>query len=50
MISNFSFPTAIAFGPGVIERLPEECAKLSMKKPLLVTDAIAVGKEKLEII
>ena len=39
MISNFSFPTAIAFGPGVIERLPEECAKRSMNKPLLVTDA-----------
>ena len=39
MISNFSFPTPILFGPGAIERLPEECAKRGMLKPLLVTDA-----------
>lgn len=39
MISTFSFPTPILFGPGAIDRLPEECAKRGMNKPLLVTDA-----------
>lgn len=39
MISNFSFPTKILFGPGSIEKLPDELALRGMKKPLLVTDA-----------
>lgn len=39
MISVFSFPTRIVFGPGAIERLPEEMASRGMKRPLLVTDA-----------
>ncbi len=39
MISNFSYPTRIVFGPGAIERLPEEMAARGMKRPLLVTDA-----------
>src|SRR5260370_41441703 len=37
-LSNFSFPTAILFGPGAIAKLPEEMAKRSMARPLLVTD------------
>jgi 4-hydroxybutyrate dehydrogenase len=39
MISTFSFPTKILFGPGAVEKLPEELASRGMKKPLLVTDA-----------
>jgi alcohol dehydrogenase class IV len=38
-ISNFSFPTAIAFGPGAVDRLPEELSKRGISRPLLVTDA-----------
>ena len=38
MISNFSFPTRILFGPGSIEKLPEELRQREMKRPLLVTD------------
>jgi alcohol dehydrogenase class IV len=37
-ISNFSFPTAIIFGPGAIERLSAELDKKSVRKPLLVAD------------
>lgn len=39
MISNFSFPTRIVFGPGAIDRVPDEMEQRGMKKPLLVTDA-----------
>lgn len=35
---TFSFPTTIVFGPGVIDKLPAECAKRAMNHPLLVTD------------
>ncbi|HUQ90637.1 MAG TPA: iron-containing alcohol dehydrogenase [Bryobacteraceae bacterium] len=38
MISTFSFPTRILFGPGAIERLPKEMEQRGMKRPLLVTD------------
>jgi len=38
-IANFSFPTAIAFGPGAVNRLPEELSKRGISRPLLVTDA-----------
>ncbi len=38
-ISTFSFPTTIYFGPGAVERLPEEIARRGMQRPLLVTDA-----------
>ncbi len=38
-ISTFSFPTTILFGPGAIERLPEELGKRGISHPLLVTDA-----------
>jgi len=37
-ISVFAFPTRIIFGPGALARLPEELARLGMKRPLLVTD------------
>jgi 4-hydroxybutyrate dehydrogenase len=38
-ISNFSFPTAILFGAGAVDRLPEELSKRGISRPLLVTDA-----------
>lgn len=38
-ISNFSFPTAILFGAGAVNRLSEELSKRGISRPLLVTDA-----------
>ena len=35
---NWNYPTAIRFGPGRIQELPEACAALGMTRPLLVTD------------
>jgi hypothetical protein len=35
---NWSYPTAIRFGPGRIAELPEACRSLGMTRPLLVTD------------
>ncbi|HXE05673.1 MAG TPA: iron-containing alcohol dehydrogenase [Bryobacteraceae bacterium] len=39
LLSRFSFPTTILFGPGAIDRLPDELAARGMHRPLLVTDA-----------
>ena len=36
--ANWSYPTAIKFGPGRISELPQACASAGIKKPLLVTD------------
>ncbi len=38
MISYFSFPTQIIFGPGAIGALSEKVRSLEMKRPLVVTD------------
>ena len=38
MISTFSYPNRIIFGPGAISRLPELLTELSAKRVLLVTD------------
>ena len=35
---NWNYPTAVRFGPGRIQELPDVCADLGMSKPLLVTD------------
>jgi alcohol dehydrogenase class IV len=35
---NWSYPTAIKFGPGRIKELADQCKAVGMKKPLLVTD------------
>jgi len=35
---NWSYPTAIRFGAGRIAELPEACAAVGLKRPLLVTD------------
>lgn len=37
-LSTFSFPTRIIFGPGSIERLPQELERAGMNRPLVVTD------------
>ncbi|RKF13431.1 iron-containing alcohol dehydrogenase [Roseovarius spongiae] len=36
--ANWSYPTAIKFGPGRISELPAACAQTGMTRPLLVTD------------
>jgi alcohol dehydrogenase class IV len=35
---NWNYPTSIKVGPGRIAELPEHCAALGMKRPLIVTD------------
>ncbi len=39
MLSTFSFPTTILFGPGAVDRLPDELARRGVHRPLLVTDS-----------
>ncbi len=36
--ANWSYPTAVKFGPGRIGELADHCKAVGMKKPLLVTD------------
>jgi 4-hydroxybutyrate dehydrogenase len=48
MISNFSFPTRIVFGPGAIEHVAEAARSFGMKHPLLVTDLGIVNSGLLE--
>ena len=36
--ANWSYPTAVRFGPGRIRELADHCKATGMKKPLLVTD------------
>ena len=36
--TNWSYPTAIKFGPGRISELADHCKAVGLKKPLLVTD------------
>ena len=38
LVGNWSYPTAMKFGAGRINELPEACAQAGMKRPLLVTD------------
>ncbi|HEU4475755.1 MAG TPA: iron-containing alcohol dehydrogenase, partial [Methyloceanibacter sp.] len=44
--ANWSYPTAIRFGPGRIKELAEACKSAGIDRPLLVTDA---GLAKLPI-
>ncbi|HEY1339213.1 MAG TPA: iron-containing alcohol dehydrogenase, partial [Bryobacteraceae bacterium] len=37
-IYTYSFPTTILFGPGAVARLPQECERRGMRRPLIVTD------------
>lgn len=36
---RWNYPTKVLSGPGTIQKLPEMCRALGMKKPLLITDA-----------
>ena len=36
--ANWSYPTAIKFGPGRISELADHCKAAGIAKPLLVTD------------
>ena len=36
--ANWSYPTAVKFGPGRVRELAEHCRAAGLKKPLLVTD------------
>ncbi|TSC32131.1 iron-containing alcohol dehydrogenase [Corallococcus sp. Z5C101001] len=38
-VTEMAWPTRIVFGAGALQRLPAHAARLSMKRPLLVTDA-----------
>ena len=38
LLGDWHYPTAIRFGSGRIEELPDACAKLGISRPLLVTD------------
>ena len=48
MISSFSFPTKIVFGPRAIEQVGDAARSFSMKHPLLVTDPGIVRSGLLE--
>lgn len=38
--ADWSYPTAIRFGPGRCRELPDTCRECGIKNPLLVTDAV----------
>jgi alcohol dehydrogenase class IV len=48
MISTFSFPTRVVFGPGAIEQVADAASSLSIKHPLLATDPGIVRSGLLE--
>ena len=43
MISQFSFPTRIVFGPGVLRELGAEARQLGIRRPLVVSDSGVVA-------
>jgi alcohol dehydrogenase class IV len=45
MLSNFSFPTRVVFGPGAVGEVPAILKKAGAKRPLIVTDAGVRGTE-----
>ena len=52
--ANWSYPTAVKFGPGRIRELADHCKAVGMKKPLLVTDkalaALPITAQALDIL
>ncbi len=38
LVGNWSYPTTMKFGAGRISELPQACAQVGLKRPLLVTD------------
>jgi 4-hydroxybutyrate dehydrogenase len=45
MLSNFSFPTKVVFGPGAVGEVPGIFKNAGAKRPLIVTDAGVRGTE-----
>jgi hypothetical protein len=43
LVGNWNYPTAVRMGAGRILELPDACAQLGLKRPLLVTDAGLAG-------
>src|SRR5512141_1651651 len=43
MITEFSFPTRVVFGPGALREIPGHLARLGVRRPLVVTDRGVVG-------
>jgi alcohol dehydrogenase class IV len=41
--ANWSYPTAIKFGPGRLRELADHCKAVGMRRPLLVTDKALAG-------
>ncbi len=39
MISSINYITSVQFGFGAIDMLPQECARIGIRRPLVVTDA-----------
>ncbi|MES2251927.1 MAG: iron-containing alcohol dehydrogenase [Pseudomonadota bacterium] len=39
MVSSINYITAVQFGFGAIDTLPQECARIGIRRPLVVTDA-----------
>jgi len=37
-VGKWNYPTAVRFGPGRIQELPDACGELGIRRPLLVTD------------
>lgn len=54
MTTTWNYPTAIRFGTGAIQELPEACRALGMQNPLLVTDpmlaTLAITTETVSIV
>ncbi len=52
--ANWSYPTAIKFGPGRIKELADHCKAAGLKRPLLVTDkalaALPITAQALDIL
>ena len=40
MITSWNYPTAVRFGAGAINELPQSCRELGMNNPLFVTDPL----------
>ena len=43
LTANWTYPTAVRFGPGRIAELPQICRELGISEPMLVTDPGLVG-------
>ncbi|MEL7280430.1 MAG: iron-containing alcohol dehydrogenase [Pseudomonadota bacterium] len=51
---NWSYPTAVKFGPGRIAELPQACAEAGITRPMLITDrglaALPITQDTLDIL